>query len=54
MVTEQILNELESLTYLFKELGSVDRDQFQIPIKCFKKVVNEKLKSIKELTKEIK
>jgi hypothetical protein len=48
-----ILNELESLTILFKELSEVDRDKFQIPMDCFKKVVNNKLKIIKQLTKEI-
>lgn len=41
-----ILQELESLTYLFKELKDVG-DSFQIPKECFKKVVNDKLTTIK-------
>jgi len=48
-----ILNELESLTCLFRELSEVDRDKFQIPIDCFKKVVLGKLSLIKEMTEEI-
>ena len=53
MEVERILSELESLTYLFRELSTVDEAGFQIPMKCFKKVVNDKLKSIKEQTKEL-
>ena len=52
---KEVLYELESLTSLFKELDSAftNNFQFQVPIKCLKKLTNEKLKIIKEKVKEL-
>lgn len=52
---EDILNDLESLTALFKDYNDVSKmkKKLTIPMECLRKVVFEKLDRIKELTKEL-
>jgi hypothetical protein len=49
---DDILNDLESLTTLFTEYKQM-RGKFQVPLKCFNDVVQEKINRIKNNMKEI-
>jgi hypothetical protein len=50
--TDDILNDLESLTELFKSLKAL-KSKFPVPLDCFYKVVVEKINRIEANTKEI-
>ena len=46
IIIDDILNDLESLTTLFTEYKQM-RGKFQVPLKCFNDVVQEKINRIK-------
>ena len=49
---DDILNDLESLTGLFKSLKALKKG-FPVPMDCFYKVVQEKINRIESNTKQI-